>query len=90
MLRRPPLDLINSVWASLSYVKSRPSRNLCIIPLETYFCVDAVRDKLMETETFLHENPLHSLTLSLSLFFPPFPLSLSFFLYCFQEKAKRA
>lgn len=50
-LRRPPLDLINSVWASLSYVKSRPSRNLCIMPLETYFCVDIVYDKTAETGT---------------------------------------
>lgn len=34
---RDTANLINSVWASLSRVKSHPSRNLCIIPFKTVF-----------------------------------------------------
>lgn len=36
-LCRDTANLINSVWASLSRVKSYPSRNLCIIPFKTVF-----------------------------------------------------
>lgn len=36
-LRCDTANLINSVWASLSRVKSHPSRNLCIIPFKTVF-----------------------------------------------------